>query len=58
MNLAAQAWRNCEDAREAIAAGEAALAFRLATRAQQLSRTETGRRLHLLAAWLDQYDRR
>ena len=49
MVLALEAWRAREGAREAIAAGDFAMARQLSARAQQLCFTERGQRLRLLS---------
>jgi hypothetical protein len=52
MTLVASAWRMRQAARQALAAGEFARTRDLASRAQQICYTLTGRRLEALGAWL------
>jgi hypothetical protein len=52
MTLAASAWRLRQAARLAIAAGDPARAGALASQAERICRTEPGRRLEALSAWL------
>jgi predicted amidophosphoribosyltransferase len=57
MALCAAAWQTRESARQAILEGEFGTAFRLASKAQDVQDTPTGRRLRLIAAWLAAYGR-
>ena len=52
MRLSVAAWRLREAARDSLAAGDFASAYRLAARAQRLQVTGEGRALCLLSAWL------
>jgi len=52
MTLAASAWRMRRAAREAVSAGDFARARELASRAQEVCHTASGRRLEALSGWL------
>ena len=52
MTLVASAWRMRQAARQALASSEFARTRDLASRAQQICYTLTGRRLEALGAWL------
>jgi len=52
MRLSVEAWRLREAARDSLAAGDLASAYRLAARAQRLQVTGEGGALCLLSAWL------
>lgn len=52
MTLAVTAWRMRQAARQAIAAGEFALARDLTSRAQRICYTPAGKKLEGLTAWL------
>ena len=52
MRLSVEAWMLREAARDSLAAGDLASAYRLAARAQRLQVTAEGGALCLLSAWL------